>query len=224
MFGKQRQTERKLVAHYEPKSQIAEQYRNIRTNIQFTAVDSDVRSIVVTSSCTGEGKTTTIANLAVVFGQQGKQVLVIDADMRKSKLHEMFHIHNQFGLTNVLSGQASFEQCVHKTEIENVSFLPSGPIPPNPAELLSFRMMGEMLEQAYAAFDIVLIDTPPVLAVTDAQIVANRCDGIILVVRSEVTEKAQIVKTKQLLDNASGKLLGVVLNDKKQQTDQYGYY
>ncbi|MGF9964002.1 CpsD/CapB family tyrosine-protein kinase [Bacillus rhizoplanae] len=224
MFGKKRESRRKLIAHHEPKSQIAEQYRNIRTNIQFTSVDSDIRSIVVTSSGAGEGKTTTISNLATVFGQQGKQVLLIDADMRKPKLHEMFRIDNQFGLTNVLSRQASLERCIHKTEVENVSFLPAGPIPPNPAELLSFRMMEEVIEQAEAAFDIVLIDTPPVLVVTDAQIVANRCDGIILVVRSEITEKTKIVKAKQILDNTSGKLLGVVLNDKKQQKDQYGYY
>lgn len=224
VFGRKRQTERKLIAHHEPKSPIAEQYRNIRTNIQFTAVDSDVRSIVVTSSSAGEGKTTTIGNLAVVFGQQGKRVLVIDADLRKPQIQEMFRIQTQVGLSKVLSGQASLQQCIYKTKIENVSVLPSGPIPPNPAELLSFHAMEDLLEEAYEMFDIVLIDTPPVLVVTDAQIVAGRCDGVILVARSEMTEKTKIVKTKQLLENTSSKLLGVVLNDKKQESKQYGYY
>lgn len=212
------------MAHEEPKSSIAEQYRNIRTNIQFTAVDSDIRSIVVTSSNAGEGKTTTIGNLAVVFGQQGKRVLVIDADLRKPQLHEMFQVQTQVGLSKVLSGQATLEQGIKKTNIESISVLTSGPIPPNPAELLTFRAMDELLEQAYKMFDIVLIDTPPVLLVADAQIVANKCDGTILVARSEVTEKAKLIKAKQLLDNTSSKILGVILNDKKDTGAGYGYY
>lgn len=226
MFGKKRQTDRKLIAHQEPKSPIAEQYRNIRTNIQFTAVDSDVRSIVVTSSGAGEGKTTTIGNLAVVFGQQGKRVLVIDADLRKPQIHTMFNMQaeGQVGLSKVLSGQATLAECVKKTKVENVSVLTSGPIPPNPAELLSFRTMDELLKQAYEAFDIVFIDTPPALLVADAQIVANKCDGTILVVRSEMTEKTKLVKAKQLLENTSSKLLGVVLNDKEHTSAGYGYY
>ncbi|MFL0492912.1 CpsD/CapB family tyrosine-protein kinase [Bacillus sp. 179-I 2A5 NHS] len=225
MFGREkRKPIRQLITHQEPKSRITEQYRNIRTNIEFTSVDNNIRSIMVTSANPGDGKTMTVSNLAVVFGQQGKKVLVIGADLRKPSIQDLFAVHNSNGLTNVLSGQANIMQCIQKTDIENVYVMASGPIPPNPAELLGNRVMDEVLLEAYNMFDIVLIDTPPVLAVTDAQILANKCDGIILVVRSEKTEKDKIVKTKQLLDKASGKILGVVLNDKKEEQEQYGYY
>ncbi|PGZ76398.1 CpsD/CapB family tyrosine-protein kinase [Bacillus sp. AFS029637] len=225
MFGREkRKPIRQLITHQEPKSRITEQYRNIRTNIEFTSVDNNIRSIMVTSANPGDGKTMTVSNLAVVFGQQGKKVLVIGADLRKPSIQDLFAVHNSNGLTNVLSGQANIMQCIQKTDIENVYVMASGPIPPNPAELLGNRVMDEVLLEAYNMFDIVLIDTPPVLAVTDAQILADKCDGIILVVRSEKTEKDKIVKTKQLLDKASGKILGVVLNDKKEDQEQYGYY
>ncbi|WP_156573202.1 CpsD/CapB family tyrosine-protein kinase [Bacillus luti] len=225
MFGrKKRKPIRQLITHQEPKSRITEQYRNIRTNIEFTSVDSRIRSIMVTSANPGDGKTTTVANLAVVFGQQGKKVLVVGADLRKPSIQDLFAAHASNGLTNVLSGQTNVMQCIQKTDIENVYVMASGPIPPNPAELLGNRVMDEVLLEAYNMFDIVLIDTPPVLAVTDAQILANKCDGVILVVRSEKTEKDKIVKTKQILDKASGKILGVVLNDKKEEQEQYGYY
>ncbi|MGH0677387.1 CpsD/CapB family tyrosine-protein kinase [Bacillus luti] len=225
MFGrKKRKSIRQLITHQEPKSRITEQYRNIRTNIEFTSVDSRIRSIMVTSANPGDGKTTTAANLAVVFGQQGKKVLVIGADLRKPSIQDLFAAYASNGLTNVLLGQTNVMQCIQKTDIENVYVMASGPIPPNPAELLGNRVMDEVLLEAYNMFDIVLIDTPPVLAVTDAQILANKCDGVILVVRSERTEKDKIVKTKQILDKASGKILGVVLNDKKEEQEQYGYY
>lgn len=225
MFGrKKRKPLRQLITNKEPKSRIAEQYRNIRTNIEFTSVDNHIRSIIVTSADPGDGKTTTISNLAVVFGQQGKKVLLIGADLRKPTLQNLFAAHNPNGLTNLLSGQASFVQCIQKTDIENVYVMSAGPIPPNPAELLGYRKMDEVLLEAYKMFDIVLIDTPPVLAVTDAQILANKCDGVVLVARSEKTEKDKLIKAKQILDKASGKLLGVILNDKKEEQEQYGYY
>ncbi|CAH2463326.1 MULTISPECIES: CpsD/CapB family tyrosine-protein kinase [Bacillus cereus group] len=225
MFGrKKRKPLKQLITHKEPKSRIAERYRNIRTNIEFTSVDTHIRSLIVTSADPGDGKTTTVANLAVVFGQQGKKVLVIGADLRKPTIQNLFAIHHSNGLTNVLLGQAKLMQCIQKTDIENVYLMASGPIPPNPAELLGNRVMDEVLLEAYNMFDMILIDTPPVLAVTDAQILANKCDGVILVVRSEQTEKDKMVKAKQILDKASGKLLGVVLNDKNEEKEQYGYY
>lgn len=225
MFGrKKRKPLRQLITHKEPKSRIAEQYRNIRTNIEFTSVDNHIRSIIVTSVDPGDGKTTTIANLAVVFGQQGKKVLLIGADLRKPTLQNLFAAYSPNGLTNLLSGQTSFVQCIQKTDIENVYVMSAGPIPPNPAELLGYRKMDEVLLEAYKMFDIVLIDTPPVMAVTDAQILANKCDGVVLVARSEKTEKDKLIKVKQILDKASGKLLGVILNDKREEQESYGYY
>lgn len=150
MFGrKKRKPLRQLITHKEPKSRITEQYRNIRTNIEFTSVDNHVRSIIVTSADPGDGKTTTIANLAVVFGQQGKKVLLIGADLRKPTIQNLFAIHSSNGLTNLLSGQAKLMQCIQKTDIENVYLMAAGPIPPNPAELLGSRAMDEALLEAY---------------------------------------------------------------------------
>lgn len=221
---KVQQTIRQLIAYTEPKSPISEQYRNVRTNIQFAAVDKNLRSFLVTSSNPAEGKTTTTANLAVVFAQQGKKVLLIDADLRKPAMHTMFRIDNIMGLTSVLSNQNELKNCIRETEMENLDFLPSGAIPPNPAELLGSKRMEELLEKAYEIYDLVIIDTPPVLAVTDAQVLANKCDGIVFVVRSGHTEKEAALKVKGLLETAQGKLLGIVLNAKKQEKGNYYYY
>jgi protein-tyrosine kinase len=215
---------RSLITLTSPKSPISEQYRTIRTNIQFSTVDRSIRSILVTSSGPGEGKSTTSANLAVVFAQQGKKVLFIDADMRKPTVHYTYRLDNHVGLTNVLTKQVSLEYAVKSTEQENLDVLTSGPIPPNPAELLGSRSMEELLEQAFTQYDLVLFDTPPVLVVTDAQILANLCDGIVLVVSSGKTEIEAAQKAKEALANAKGKLLGVVLNNKKIKESQYYYY
>jgi protein-tyrosine kinase len=215
---------RSLITLTSPKSPISEQYRTIRTNIQFSTVDRQIRSILVTSAGPAEGKSTTSANLAVVFAQQGKKVLFIDADLRRSTMHYTFRLDNHVGLTNVLTKQVSLERAVQSTEQENLYVLTSGPIPPNPAELLGSRSMEELLEQAFTQYDIVLFDTPPVLAVTDAQILANLCDGIVLVVSSGKTEIEAAQKAKEALANAKGKLLGVVLNNKKMKESQYYYY
>ncbi|MGG3842898.1 CpsD/CapB family tyrosine-protein kinase [Anoxybacillus kestanbolensis] len=215
---------RSLITKTNPKSPISEQYRTIRTNILFSVVDRPLRSLMVTSSAPAEGKTTTVSNLAVVFAQQGKKVLLVDADLRKPTVHYMFRKDNYIGLTNVLTKQAPFQAAVKETDVDNLFVLTSGPIPPNPAELLGSSAMEELLAEAYKQFDLVLFDTPPVLAVTDAQILANQCDGTILVVHSGKTEIEAAQKAKELLINAKGKLLGVVLNQKKQKESSYYYY
>ncbi|MFD3446625.1 CpsD/CapB family tyrosine-protein kinase [Microbacteriaceae bacterium 4G12] len=215
---------RQLIAYEQPKSPISEQYRNIRTNIQFSVPEGELHSLMVTSASPSEGKTTTTANLATVFAQQGVKVLLIDADLRKPSLHHMFRTDNIFGLTNVLTKRETFEKCVQVTDVENLSFLPSGAIPPNPAELLGSRYIDEFMKEVHSQYDMIIFDLPPILAVTDAQVIANKCDGVVLVVRSEKTEKEQALKAKALLENASGKLLGVVLNDKKIDENHYYYY
>ncbi len=138
---KRKKAKRKLIAHKEPKSTIAEQFRNIRTNLQFAAVGNEMRSIMITSPDPEEGKTTIISNLAVVLGQQGKKVLVMGADLRKPTVQNVFGVHNTEGLTNVLSGQSSFADCVQETVVDNVYVISAGPIPPNPAELLATKRM-----------------------------------------------------------------------------------
>lgn len=229
MFKKKRKTKgssnRTLITYMNPRSPISEQYKTIRTNIEFSSsVNETIRSIVVTSSGPGEGKSTTVANLAVVFAQQGKKVLLIDTDMRKPTVHYTFRQDNTIGLTNVLSKQTELNKAVSKSDIENLYVLTSGPIPPNPAELLGSKAMDELLNQCVQTFDLVLFDTPPVLAVTDAQILSNKCDGSILVVRSNETVVEAANKSKELLLAAQAKLLGVVLNDKNQKEHSYYYY
>ncbi|MBO1511901.1 CpsD/CapB family tyrosine-protein kinase [Metabacillus sp. BG109] len=207
-----------------PKSPIAEQFRTIRTNIQFSNVDEEIQTMIVTSSGPGEGKSTTTANLAVVFSQQGKRVLMIDADLRKPTVHYTFRTENHIGLSNVLTRQTTLEEAVQTTAQENLWLLTSGPIPPNPSELLGSKGMQNLLEKAKDEYDLIIFDTPPVLAVTDAQVLSNLADGVVLVVSSGKTETDAAKKAKELLDSAKAKILGVVLNNKKQEESHYYYY
>jgi capsular exopolysaccharide synthesis family protein len=215
---------RSLITHFDKKSPISEQYRTIRTNIEFSSVDQDLKTIVVTSAGPGEGKSTTIANLAVVFAQQAKKVLLIDGDLRKPTVHYTFQIDNTVGLTNVLTGQTDFDNAVKGLEIEHLSILPCGPIPPNPAEMLGSAAMKKLIQLAEEQFDIILIDSPPVLAVTDAQILSNLADGIVLVTKSGQTEYDMAIKATELLKNSKAKLLGAILNHKDQKQSNYYYY
>ncbi|MEH7568513.1 CpsD/CapB family tyrosine-protein kinase [Priestia megaterium] len=215
---------RRLLAHNSPKDPVAEQYRTIRTNIQFSNVDQDIKTIVVTSSGAEEGKSTTTSNLATVYAQQGLNVLLIDADLRKPTGHYTFRLENHIGLTNVLTRQSTLAQAVQESEIPHLSVLTSGPIPPNPSELLASVQMAELLKEMKEQFDMIIFDTPPILAVADAQILANQVDGTILVVSSGKTEKDAALKSKELLSNAKGKLLGVVLNNRKVEEGNYYYY
>ncbi|MEM4993356.1 CpsD/CapB family tyrosine-protein kinase [Priestia sp. SB1] len=215
---------RRLLAHNSPKDPVAEQYRTIRTNIQFSNVDQDIKTIVVTSSGAEEGKSTTASNLATVYAQQGLKVLLIDADLRKPTGHYTFRLENHIGLTNVLTRQSTLAQAIQESEIPHLSVLTSGPIPPNPSELLASAQMAELLKEMKEQFDMIIFDTPPILAVADAQILANQVDGTILVVSSGKTEKDAALKSKELLSNAKGKLLGVVLNNRRVEEGNYYYY
>ena len=215
---------RHLITNLNPKSPISEQYRTIRTNIQFSSVDEELRSILFTSSGPGEGKSMTTANIAVTYAQQGKSVLLVDADLRKPTVHYTFRLDNLKGLSNVLVGDVLLEEAIHTTSIDHLDVISSGPIPPNPSELLGSRKMRAILERAKQQYDLVIFDTPPVLAVTDAQIMADFVDGAMLVVRSKVTELDAATRAVEALKPAKARLLGTVLNDHEKKGSDYYYY
>ena len=215
---------RHVIAKLNPKSPITEQYRTIRTNLQFASVDNELRSMIITSSGPGEGKSMTTANLAVVYAQQGKKVLLIDADLRKPTVHYTFRLDNLRGLSNILVGEHTLEESVNKSDVDNLDVISCGPIPPNPSELLASKKMQQLLNDAKLSYDLVIFDTPPVLAVTDAQIMANIVDGSLLVVRSNQTENEAAIKAKEALEPAHAKLLGTVLNDREKKKANYYYY
>ena len=144
-----------LLTSSHSKSVIAEQYRTLRTNIEYTAVDKEMKSILVTSATPGDGKSTTSANLAIVFAQQGKHVLLLDTDLRKPTLHKKFGVHNHIGLSSVLTKKQAVEEAIIETSVENLSILTSGPIPPNPAELLTSKAMENLLGKLYQEFDLI---------------------------------------------------------------------
>jgi capsular exopolysaccharide synthesis family protein len=217
-------TKRKLITKTDPMSPISEQYKTIRTNINFSFIDEELKSLMVTSSGPGEGKSTTSANLGVVFAQEGKKVLLVDADMRKPTAHYTFGLNNTYGLTSVLTRQKPLTEVTHSSDVENLDLLTCGPIPPNPAELLNSVRMQYFFKELYEEYDMVIFDTPPVLAVTDAQILANQCQGTVLVISSGTTEVERAVKSKELLESAKAKLVGVVLNNREMKDTDYYYY
>lgn len=227
MFNKKKKpvqaVARKLVTNVNPKSVVSEQFRTVRTNINFSMPDKDLKTLLFTSSTPGEGKSTSAANVAIVFAQDGKKVLLVDADMRKPTMHYTFHTTNSTGLSNLLTRKWELQDVVIETEIEGLHLVTCGPIPPNPAELLGSKTMDVLLKQLIAGYDIVIFDAPPILSVTDAQILSNKCDGTILVLNSGSTEKASVLKAKEALVSAKANILGTMLNNFVLEKDHYYY-
>ncbi|EXX91444.1 capsular biosynthesis protein [Paenibacillus darwinianus] len=212
-----------LITERNPKSPISEAYKILRTNIQFSNLDVDIQTIMVTSTAMGEGKSTTSANLAVTYAQAGRKVLIIDADLRKPTQHHILRVSNRVGLTSVLSHQCQLDAVLLDTTMDHLSIIPSGPIPPNPSEILASKRMNGLLEDLKSRFDIIIIDTPPVLAVTDAQIMAAQSDGVLMVVDSGKVKKDAALRAKASLDMVGAKLIGVVLNNISRSRSE-GYY
>ncbi|QHW30866.1 CpsD/CapB family tyrosine-protein kinase [Paenibacillus rhizovicinus] len=215
-----------LITMENPKSPISEAYRSLRTNIQFSAIDQNIKVLMVASSKSGEGKTTTITNLAVTYAQEGKRVLLIDADLRKPSLQQVFQLTNRTGLTSILLNQFPLMEVIRETSVDNLFVITSGPIPPNPSEILGSQRMLSFLEEVKEIYDVILFDTPPVLAVTDSLIVSSFCDGVLLVVHAGKVKKELVKKAKSSLDHVKAKILGVVLNNnsRSKADGQYYYY
>lgn len=223
--GKKFAKEIKLITHLYPKSTISEQYRMIRSNIMYSSIDNKIKKIVVTSAAPSAGKSTTAANIAVTYAQAGKKVLLLDGDLRKPTVQYTFETKNVFGLSNLITDQIGLNQAVQNTQIENLSIMTSGPIPPNPSELLTSNRFKNLINELEQYFEIIIIDTPPVLAVTDAVIMSTIVDGTILVTNVETNNKHHLIKAKEVLQKSEAKLLGVVLNNVEiSSKDDYYYY
>ncbi|HSJ65536.1 MAG TPA: polysaccharide biosynthesis tyrosine autokinase [Gemmatimonadaceae bacterium] len=212
----------RLVTHLDPRSPVAEAYRSLRTNLAFARAHEALKTIVLTSPGPADGKSTTVANLAITFAQQGQRTLLIDADLRRAVLDKLFGAPREPGLTDVLVGRVPLAQVLSETAITNLHVLGSGPFPPNPSELLGSQAMRDVLRDAQAEFDIVLLDSPPLLAVTDAAVLSTMVDGAILVVRMGSTPRTSVRRAISQLQTVHGRLVGTVLNDVDFRAGLYG--
>lgn len=201
-----------LITLREPSSAAAEAYRTLRTNILFSSLDRPLHTLLITSTAPNEGKSTTLANLAVTMAQAEQRVLVVDCDLRRPSLHSIFGLPNERGLTSALLEQGEGSLPIQETSVPGLQLLPSGPLPPRPADLLGSRRMGVLIERLRAAADIVLFDTPPVVAVTDAAVLAPRVDGVLLVLYAGHTRRDRARQARQVLEKVKANIVGVVLN------------
>ncbi|PDW03913.1 CpsD/CapB family tyrosine-protein kinase [Candidatus Viridilinea mediisalina] len=206
-----------LVTLRDPGSPAAEAYRTLRTNILFSSLDRPLRTLLVTSTAPNEGKSTTLANLAVTMAQAEQRVLVVDCDLRRPSLHTLFGLPNEQGLTSAILAQNDDLPPAQATVVPGLKVLTSGPLPPRPADLLGSRRMAAMIERMSANADIVLFDTPPVVAVTDAAALAPRVDGVLLVLHAGHTRRDRAREARQLLEKVKANIVGVVLNGAKQE-------
>jgi non-specific protein-tyrosine kinase len=210
-----------------PRSGVAEAYRTLRTNVEFASVDAPIRTLLVTSAMTGEGKTVTAANLAVVFAQAGRRVLLVDADLRKPGVHLMFNLPNAHGLTTLLrNDEVSLDAIAQVTEQDNLRALTTGPLPPNPAELLGSQRMRTVLGMLGTSADLVIFDSPPLQAVTDSAILSSFLDGTLLVVDAGRSRRRAVRQGREALARADATVLGAVLNrvPAKAHSDYADYY
>ncbi|MQL53505.1 polysaccharide biosynthesis tyrosine autokinase [Desulfofundulus thermobenzoicus] len=213
-----------LIASKHPKSAAAEAYRTLRTNLGFAALDQPCRSIMVTSAGPEDGKSTTAANLAVVLAQAGHRVILVDCDLRKPTQHRNFQVENHRGITNCLLQDLDPVAVSHNGLVDNLSVLTSGPIPPNPAELLGSEKVRALWPALLERFDYVIVDSPPVLAVTDAALLAAQVNGVLLVIRAAATRVEIAREAKEQLAKAGARIIGVVLNQVKMPARDYHYY
>ncbi|HDQ45914.1 MAG TPA: polysaccharide biosynthesis tyrosine autokinase [bacterium] len=213
----------RLITRLPNNSPVSEAYRALRTNVKYADLDNPFKTLLVTSPGPGDGKSTTATNLAITFAQLGARTLLIDADLRRPILHAYLSAKRGPGLTQILVGKVKPGQAIQKTGIKNLSFLPAGSLPRNPSEFLSSKVMGRLIERLSAAYDMILIDSPPVISVTDAAVLSTRVDGTILVVRAGKTDREALILARQQLEKVKGRICGVGINGIT-QSRKYGHY
>lgn len=219
-----RKIESRLITHLDPKSPVSEAYRTLRTNLQFSRVDRNLKSVLITSSGPKEGKSTTAANLAIALAQIGQKVVLVDADFRRPVVHSIFGIKKDEGVTNFLMNTISYDQILKPTFNENLFIMCSGILPPNPSELLASKPMELLIDKLAKEFDVVIFDSPPVIAVTDAAILSTKVDGTILVVNSGSTNREALARCNTLLESVGTNPLGILLNGVNIESMYGSYY
>ena len=213
----------RLITLTDPRSPVSEAYRTLRTNLSFYSVDKPLRTLVVTSPAPHEGKSTTAANLAVTMAQSGRRTVLVDCDLRRPSLHTLFDVSLTPGLTNVVLGETDTLP-LREGGVENLWILTSGAQPPNPADLLGSRQMDRVIADLTAAYDIVIFDAPPVIAVTDAAILGGKVDGVLLVIAAGDTRRDHAERAKALLEKANVRIVGATLTNAPQDDGIGGYY
>lgn len=214
----------RLITIAQPRSPASEAYRTLRTSIQFLGLDRTIQTVLVTSAGPDEGKSTTLANLAVTFAEAGREVLAVDCDLRRPSLHQLFDLPNDGGLTTAIREERPLIDVLLPTSVPHLRLLPSGPLPPNPSEILGSQRMDRIIETLRTYADIVLFDAPPLIAVTDAAVLGVKMDGVLLVVSAGKTKRDHALRAKSLLEKVNAKVLGVVLNNVKFDGSMYQYY
>ena len=227
LVSKKSTNEKDLIVHKDPKSPISEGIRTIRTNLQFSNVDGNLKKIMVTSSMPGEGKSFTSSNLATAFAQDGNKVLIVDCDMRKGRVHKIFEVSNNKGLSNLLIDniEKNFKKYIQKTKIENLSVLPSGTIPPNPSELLNSEANKKLIKILEEQYDYIIFDCVPINGLPDSLIMTNLVDKSIIVCAANITPTELLQKTKTSLQNVDSDIAGIIVNKTKAAYNKYyGHY
>lgn len=226
MAEKRKKLEQPLFVNDKPKSIISEKFRGIRSNIMFSRAKDEITSLIVTSEKPAAGKSIVSANIATTYAQAGYKTLIIDGDMRKPTQNYLFEEANYDGLSNLIIGKSDYDKAIRSTRVPNLDLLTSGPIPPNPSELIDSDKFHEIYNELLRRYDFVLIDTPPVNTVTDAQVFLQHVKDAILVIDSENNNKNEVKKAKSLIEKADGKLIGAVLNKtpRDKSSSYYSYY
>lgn len=214
-----------LITKKMPRSLSAEAYRSLRTSIKFSSVDKPIKTIVITSSLIGEGKSTVVGNLAYSLNQDGSRVLVIDCDLRKPSIHENFLLSNEKGLVDVLVGKSDLKSVTKKIE-DSLFLITAGTIPPNPAEILGSKEMEDLIKELSINFDYIILDTPPILPVSDTLLLASKADATLIVVKARKTKEKVVKESYDQLVEAKANVIGTILNESDKSLDNkyYGNY